>query len=90
MADGLGVAHRAVMRVVKQEEEAAAASPCCTDAGHERGLRPFMDNDEIRAIKRSVEIELRVHDRDAEFGIMPLPGIRRCSTMFLHQTGTAP
>jgi hypothetical protein len=55
----LPVAHRAVVRVMEEEEVAAARRSVLTDARHHLGIGPLVDEDEIRSEERLVEIERR-------------------------------
>jgi hypothetical protein len=61
-ADRVGIAHRAVMGIVEQEGEAAAAAARPADPGDEVRLVPLVGQDRVGAVQRGVEVERGVEN----------------------------
>ena len=54
--DRVGVAHRAMMRIMKEQREPRAAPTRRADGGNEPGLVPLVHEDQVGVGRRCVEI----------------------------------
>jgi hypothetical protein len=78
------------MGVVEEEGELAALGPCAADRGHEGGLVPFVDEDEVGAVQGLVEVGLISVEGAGQARIGRLPAAKALLPLVADEVDKAP
>ena len=89
-ADRVRITDGAVMRIVEQQGEAAAAHPRAAERGDQCGIVPLVDDDEIGVREQRGGIIALREGLRAQLGIGRRIGVQSCLAMIGQQIGKAP